>query len=401
LYQIPVVKIDGLTYGKYKAVIRAIWEPLYDHVEGSTNFDFYLDAIRIYNPTNGGLADGTTDTVIEDAYKADGEGWPSYMELRDQIIAAGSFDNLANEALPENLKMDGLVFIDGDDSVGNAQMADYISYGPNNEVYIAPGQRVAFILSTPENINSVHIGIKSADGATGTYTVTNIVQADDAENNVSKGTYYGAKTHTISTTTDMYYDLTGWKNDIIVISNTGNRYNTTGVISVTNIKSTYTSDPNAVSGASETGEEVTYMYMTAAATTLTLRTLNTPVEDMTPEENIPEVSEPEVIVPDKSEPVGTVPEESVVVETLPNNSKTSAEQLENSESKGDIPARTEDEESKENVIEDSKEYVEVLEESDDSESSVDVEKSIIEKIIEFVKRLFSWLFNWLFGWLLG
>ena len=48
-----------------------------------------------------------------------------------------------------------------------------------------------------------------------------------------------------------------------------------------------------------------------------------------------------------------------------------------------------------------KEYVEVLEESDDSESSVDVEKSIIEKIIEFVKRLFSWLFNWLFGWLLG
>ncbi|MEE0884835.1 MAG: hypothetical protein U0L59_06370, partial [Faecalimonas sp.] len=44
LYQIPVVKIDGLTYGKYKAVIRAIWEPLYDHVEGSTNFDFYLDA---------------------------------------------------------------------------------------------------------------------------------------------------------------------------------------------------------------------------------------------------------------------------------------------------------------------------------------------------------------------
>ena len=330
IYQVPVMKVEGLSYGHYRAVIQAVYEPIFEHVENSTNYDFYLDAIRIYDPAN----DGAGNTVIEDAYKADGEGWPSYIELRNKIIDAGSFDNVANDALAED--MEGLVFIDGDASVGNAQIADYISYGPNNEIYLAPGQRVAFMLSTPDNIANVHIGIKSADGKTGTYTITNISKAEKTVDNVkvNAGQYYNPRTVTIDTTTDMYYDLTDWKNDIIVISNTGNREgnNTTGIVSLTNIKSTYTSNPYAtvttseeaaygLSTASVDTEEVnnneTYMYMTPEAATLTLRSVNTPMEEETPDVEIPEEPEnPDVENPDTEEPQPEKPESDIVTELI-------------------------------------------------------------------------------------
>jgi hypothetical protein len=102
----------------------------------------------------------------------------------------------------------------------------------------------------------------------------------------------------MTTTTDMYYEITGWKNDIIVISNTGHLYETEGGISLTNIKFTYTSEPkaledavaknpNSAAEANETQEEVQYdlgsVYMTGEAVNLTLQTLNTPEEEPVPE----------------------------------------------------------------------------------------------------------------------
>ena len=301
LYQVPVIKMVDKKYGQYRVTIKALYDSYFDHVAPSNDtgsYDFYLDAIRIYDPANDGAVDN--DTVIEDAYLADNEGWPSYIELRNKIIAENSFDNVANDKL--TTAMEGLVFIDGDASVGDLQVADYISYGPNNEVYLAPGQRVAFLLNTPNNIDKVHVGIKSADGKIGTYTITNIASEKSADGKVNAGDYYNAKTSTIETTTDMYYDLTGYKGDIIVISNTG-KNNTDGIISLTNIKSTYTSNPNATTFglsrmASGEDEEVvnneTSIYMTPKAATLTLKSLNAPVEDETPDVDVPEAPvEPE------------------------------------------------------------------------------------------------------------
>ena len=323
LYQIPVLQIEQLPYGNYTVTITATYMTALDKTTAD-GYDLYLDAVRIYDPANDGAADGTTDTTIEDAYKADGEGWPSYIELRNKLIAANSFDNVANDALTTD--MDGLVFIDGDLSVGDVQIKDYKSYGPNNEVYLAPGQRVAFMLSTPTNIANVHIGIKSADGQTATYTITNIAKASNTETGVEAGDYYGAKTATVNTTTDMYYDLTGWKNDIIVISNTGDRYDTTGIISLTNIKSTYTSDPNGTATADAYGlntasvDEVpagneTSVYMTASAATLTLRSLNRSVVEETPEETTPEETTPEETTGEEVTPEETTTEEETVEET--------------------------------------------------------------------------------------
>ena len=328
IWQVPVMQIEDLTYGRYKVLIQAVYEPAFDQETTNTpeTYDFILDAIRIYDPANGGAADndpdanGKVDTTIEDVYKADGEGWPSYIELRNQLIEAGTLGNADTDT-----EVIGIVFIDGDGEVYDAKLSDYIGYGPNNEVYLAKGQRVAFILNTPANLANVHIGIKSADGKTATYTITNIAKASNAETGVEAGDYYGAKTRTVSSTTDMYYDLTGWKNDIIVISNTGNRYGTDGIISLTNIKSTYTTDPNGTVTAGEEGPGIpaegklgskTTLYMTPAAAALTLRSLNF-ANGGTPEEPVPEDTVPEESVPDETVPDETVPEETVPEETVP------------------------------------------------------------------------------------
>ena len=276
--------------------------------------------------------------------------------------------------------MEGLVFIDGDGTVGNAQIADYVSYGPNNEVYLAPGQRVAFLLNVPDNIANIHIGIRSADGKTGTYTITNIAQATNSETGVNAGDYYGAKTSTISTTTDMYYDLTGWEDDIIVISNTGDKYGTTGIISLTNIKSTYTSDPN---GTALSGEEVggsegsdnqiqgndsgttfalrssgsdvtvlnaaaneqnvgfeTYVYMTPAAAELTVKSLNGV------EEEIPDATEPEATEPEETQPETTEPEDTEPEVTEPEATEPEVTEPENTDPENTDPEITEPEETK-------------------------------------------------------
>ena len=374
MYQVPVLQANDLPYGKYTVTLIATYMEAMDDTTAD-GYDLYIDAVRIYDPANDGAADGTTDTTIEDAYKADGEGWPSYIELRNKLISTETLGNAATDT-----KITGLVFIDGDKEVGDAQINDYVSYGPNNEVYLAPGQSVAFILSTPSNIKNVHIGIKSADGTTGTYTITNIAKATNSETGVKAGDYYGAKTSTISTTTDMYYDITGYKNDIIVISNTGDDYKTTGVISITNIKSTYTSDPNAdpntgimttsldeldeTTETEVTAANETTIYMTASAATLTLRSLNY-VEE-TPEATEPEETEPETTEPEETEPETTVPEETEPETTEPEETETETTEPETEETQ---PSETE---------------------GSDSGSSDEDSGNTLVKII---KKLLGWLFG--------
>ena len=228
IYQVPVIKMADQPYGHYRVTIKATYESFFDHVEGSNSYEFYLDAIRIYDPAN----DGANNEDIKNAYVADGEGWPSYIELRNQLIDAETLGNAT-------AKVEGMVFIDGDAEVGDAQIADYVGYGPNNEVYLAKGQSVAFKLNVPENAAKVQIGVKSADGNAVSYTIN------------------GAA-FTVSTATDMYYDLTAWMKDTIVITN-----NSDSILSITNIKTTYTTAPTAEAS----------IYMTREAAELVLNAM--------------------------------------------------------------------------------------------------------------------------------
>lgn len=163
LYQVPVMKIMDLPYGKYSVKITASYNSLFEHVEGSDSYDFYLDAIRIYDPT------GNKNSTANNAYVQDGEGWPVYQELRNNVIAAADY-HATNTA--SGGAINGIAFIDNANKT--MDVADYISYGPNNELYLAKDQGIVFGLDLhnyADKVASIHMGAKSADSKALEYAV--------------------------------------------------------------------------------------------------------------------------------------------------------------------------------------------------------------------------------------
>lgn len=230
LYQVPVMKISGLIYGKYKVVITASYADAFDHgqYDGETKYDFYLDAIRIYDPAN----DGKENQVIEDAYVADDEGWPEYFELRNLLISKETFDSLGSDTD----SVSGIVFIDNtakeDANKIVPEISDYEEYGPNNEVYLAPGQAISFnmnVTDTSAEVAAVHLALKSVGGT----AKVKVYDADDDEVKNVIGT------DTIATATDLYYDITSLNGKTVVIANTGTSAD--AILSITNVKVTYKS----------------------------------------------------------------------------------------------------------------------------------------------------------------
>ena len=268
-YQIPVIKMENLPYGNYTAVITVSYLSIFDHYEKDTGYRFFVDAIRIYDPANDG--EGKKD--VQDAYVADGEGWPSYYELRNLIIDANSFS-----ALSGNTYSNGIVFIDGNkalnddnasgkDPTGKSPaISDYTNFGPNNEVYLAKNQGVSFTLPADSNIAGVHIALKKIYGTT-TSAEVRIFGATDNYNTVEP--------LSVNTTTDLYYDISHLLGDTIVIYN-----DTSSVVSITNIKITHTQAPaegeDRSSNRFKVSKQGTAMMLAALESTL------------------PEIQEPEV-----------------------------------------------------------------------------------------------------------
>ena len=200
LYQIPVIKISGLDYGTYKVVITASYATFADKT-GDGQYNFWLDAIRVYDPMGKNNA----------TYEQDNEGYPQYIKLRDSLVG--------ETATAET----GSVFIDGADK---ADIATYANYGPNNEVYLAKGQAISFKLTGAlDSIASVQIGAKSPDGTDGTAVIS----------------VNGQK---VTTATEMYYAITDTakSGNQVTIANNG-----TGILSLTNLKITYTESGKSVS----------------------------------------------------------------------------------------------------------------------------------------------------------
>ena len=239
------MKIEGLEYGRYQVTIKATYDKSFDHVAPSNetgSYDFYLDAIRIYDPANN----GKDNSVIGGAYEKDHEAYPHYFELRNAIITANDFENLDSDLVS------GIVYIDGYD-VKTPAIRDYLKYGPNNELYLSNDQAVAFAFNqeairnaityedtnaVPEGfvIDRVHIGLKLVTGTTAT------AQMYDA--GAANGKTISQK---LTTATDMYYDITDLVNgSALVIKNTS----ADGILSITDIKVTYKAADSAAQAAS-------------------------------------------------------------------------------------------------------------------------------------------------------
>ena len=258
LYQIPVIRGQGLEYGTYTVTVTPKYSSARDHY-GKGSYDFYLDAVRVYDPagTNPG-------GEIGDAHKADGEGWPDIIEIRNKLIDA--------KTLSENTSVaNGIVFVDG---AAEGNFTDYVNYGPNNEVYLAKNQAVAFKITVEDasKIASIQIAGKAPTGTAG------IAQ-------INEGT-----ATPIASATEMYYDITHritWSkadpntSETIVLANVGN-----GLLSATNIKITYKEAPASYAVA-QVDQEV---LVQAPFMLMRMLKFEAPVQDKTFEPEMFEVS---------------------------------------------------------------------------------------------------------------
>lgn len=223
-WQIPVFENTALAYGTYTVKIEVAYSTALDltAADGTRlgSVSFILDGIRVYN--------NKLNEAYGDIYAADGEYNAQYIDVRDALLSANSF-NSANGSVSGAVYIDGRPAKNADgsykvDSKGNLVVdhkittsnvaEDYKNYGPKNEVYLATGQGIAFKLSNMSNVVGVHIGLKSADGKAVSVAVN-------------------GKTIGVNSSTEMYYAATASDGKIVIVNNG------TGIVSVTSVKVTY------------------------------------------------------------------------------------------------------------------------------------------------------------------
>ena len=202
LYNTPTVSFDNLDINKtYVVTIKAMTE------------QYRFDGIRVYNPKR---ATDVSSVLVENS-----EQNAHYQKVRDILITGKeAFDKLDDGT-------EAVLFVDkvGFDG-GTATFGDYKDYGPKNEVYLAPGQGIAFAVDTSGYVEpKVSIGLSS--------------QSMNGKVNVSNGAQDGSnvkKLLEIKSVTDQYYAVAPFDNGIVIIQNadtTGNN-----LIAVSNIKIT-------------------------------------------------------------------------------------------------------------------------------------------------------------------
>ena len=229
IYQIPVMKVNGIPYGEYKVTIGVLYNSLFDKT-GNSAYSFWLDAVRIYDPM-GEYA----------GYTQDNEGYPQYIKLHDEVVS-------------NDVTVTNALFIDGAEK---ATVEQYTNLGPNNEVYLMKGQAITFKLTGTDvgKIASVQIGAKAPKGA-----VELKVNGNEVVGN-------------LSTATEMYYDIT------TLVTN-GNNYqvtitNTTGnILSLTNLKITYSEKGSVSLGTLNTQEQESAVSLVRALFTAPVATFS-------------------------------------------------------------------------------------------------------------------------------
>lgn len=188
LYQIPVIKIEGLEQKTYNVEIVPTYIAMYDQKDRGY-YNFYLDAIRIYDPAD---PDSEGNEIIKEAYQADGEYDSDFAELRDLLLNAG-------ELTEESGAAPGVVFVDGNQA--EVDLSDYASHGPNNEVYLMHDQAIAFYLKADSKPETIQLSAKLAMGQEAAMKIAFAVEED------SGWTEYNSETITVTSAYDMHYDI--------------------------------------------------------------------------------------------------------------------------------------------------------------------------------------------------
>ena len=243
LYQVPVIHETDFDYGTYTVVVEV----------KSYNPDgivFYLDGVRIYEPLDDQKYTDEEGTTYDSDNYLESEVDAHIYEIRPMIIGNTVDGKTANHAMLMQYTPGGNVVLSaGGNTVvetlngivpeGATETTDdferYWKWGPNNELYLEPGNAVGFLIpadiyDSTKPYATFQIGAK----ATSNKAVTLKTILPD-------GTEAKDSTITVNSATDMYYKINvtdemktkDGKYYQVVIANTDG-----GMVSLTNIKST-------------------------------------------------------------------------------------------------------------------------------------------------------------------
>lgn len=194
-YTVPTYSKTDLPYGTYTVTLTAT-----SAASNEGRYMYYLDGIRVYNPLN----DGEAAKNLDDAYQ--GEFNAEFHPVKN-LVTEGSavfIDEVINE---NNEKVP---------AVGNHDSQN----SPNNEVYLNKGQSI--VIGKPAgNYDCIYVGLKSHDGTPVTVTLND-------------------KTVVVTSTMDQYWQVTPDSNGSILIRNSEESDGEQNLVSVTNIRTAYT-----------------------------------------------------------------------------------------------------------------------------------------------------------------
>ena len=231
-YNTPVFSYQDLEAGTYTVKIL---------VNSGT---ISLDGFRVY---------GTQGDAYESVYAKDQEHAAQAVEIRDVTIAGSTYDmeDIEDWYTYGNQIIDA-VYNAADGQQGAVMLqsgseitasADMINNGPKNEIYLEKGQTIALKLKDEFTYSKVAVGLRSLNGGTVEYSVN--------ESSAS-----------VSSTVDMYYQVTP-NNGAIVITN-----NSANVLALTKIKVTgMASDISLASAFSMDADTMAYALRCIAGET--------------------------------------------------------------------------------------------------------------------------------------
>ncbi len=282
LYQIPVASVQGLAHGTYRVVIgvhQAVDSP-YDFLDRGG--EFYFDAVRIYDPMIPTSAENWEELY---AYRIDKEAYEHFKEIRNILLEAEDMNGNLGE-------LAGAIFVDSSDPTGDmippvtnpgttptestapteptvpepphitAKIETYNKLGPKNEVYLDPGQAIAYKVNIASNQDpfSIDIGVKTLSGSKAVLKA-GFVKLDSTETDPEKaveGIY--AISAPIESSTAQYYALPtekigsikGSSNAVYLVIYNASDENTDEanpqkqVLSITDMKIAYKAHPDTV-----------------------------------------------------------------------------------------------------------------------------------------------------------
>ncbi|MGN1167714.1 MAG: exo-alpha-sialidase [Lachnospiraceae bacterium] len=202
-YNSVIASVKGLGYGNYKLKIT------------TTNADpVRLDGFRVY----GTLEDEATNA----AYASDLEENPTFFNLRDAVLTAlnankgkSSAEIYAQVFEKTEGKINGAVVLSNAELNSADDAETLLNEGPKKEIYLKKGQSLIFKVDTTRKLE---LGLKAVNDSV-TFTVNE-------------------KEQTITSDTDMFYEVTKATDGTVTVTNKGD-----GILAVTNLK--ICDDPNA------------------------------------------------------------------------------------------------------------------------------------------------------------